>query len=146
VGRILDDDTGASDFYTVTPCRVLDTRQPSGPTLGAPLTCGIEKAFAVAGKCGVLSSAKAVSLNLTGTGSTAQGNLRLFAAGTPAPLASSLNYVAGQTRANNAVAPLGTGGQISVLCSPRGATHVILDVNGYFEQPTDSGDGFRRFE
>ena len=146
VGRILDDDTGASDFYTVTPCRVLDTRQPSGPTLGAPLTCGIEKAFAVAGKCGVLSSAKAVSLNLTGTGSTAQGNLRLFAAGTPAPLASSLNYVAGQTRANNAVAPLGTGGQISVLCSPRGATHVILDVNGYFEQPTDSGDGSRRFE
>ena len=79
------------------------------------------------------SSAKAVSLNLTRTGSTAQGNLRLFASGTPAPLASNLNYVAGQTRANNAVAPLGYGGQISVLCSPSGTTHVVLDVNGYFQ-------------
>jgi hypothetical protein len=48
-------------------------------------------------------------------------------------LVSSLNYVAGQTRANNAVAPLGEGGQISVLCLPSGTTHVVLDVNGYFQ-------------
>ena len=123
----------AMDFYTVTPCRVFDTREVSGPTLGAPLNCGTAQSFTVAGKCGVPGSATAVSLNLTGTGSTAQGNLRLFAAGTPAPLVSSLNYVAGQTRANNAVAPLGDGGQVSVLCSPSGTTHVVLDVNGYFQ-------------
>jgi N-acetylneuraminic acid mutarotase len=122
-----------TDFNTVTPCRVFDTRELGGPTLGAPLTCGTEWAFTVAGECGVPSSAKAVSLNLTGTKSTAQGNLRLFASGTPTPLVSSLNYVAGQTRANNAVIPLGTGGQISVLCSPSGTTHVVLDVHGYFQ-------------
>jgi hypothetical protein len=81
----------------------------------------------------VPASAKAVSVNLTGTASTAQGNLRLYAAGAVTPLVSTLNYVAGQTRANNAVAPLGDSGQISVLCSPSGTTHVILDVNGYFE-------------
>ena len=120
-------------FYTLTPCRVFDTRVASGPTLGAPLTCGTAQSFTVAGKCGVPTSAKAVSLNLTGTGSIAQGNLRLFASGTPAPLVSNLNYTAGQTRANNAVAPLGDGGQISVLCSPSGSTHVVLDVNGYFQ-------------
>jgi hypothetical protein len=123
----------ATSFFTVTPCRVFDTREVSGPTLGAPLTCGTVQSFAVAGECGVPASAEAVSLNLTGTGSTAQGNLRLFASGTPAPLASSLNYAAGQTRANNAVAPLSAGGQISVLCSPSGTTHVVLDVNGYFQ-------------
>jgi hypothetical protein len=65
-----------TDFYTVTPCRVFDTRDPSGPTLGAPITCGTTRSFAVAGKCGVPSGARAVSLNLTETGSTAQGNLR----------------------------------------------------------------------
>jgi hypothetical protein len=120
-------------FFTVTPCRVFDTREVSGPTLGAPLQCGTVRSFAIAEKCGVPSTAKAASLNFTGTGSTAQGNLRLFASGTPAPLASNLNYVAGQTRANNAVAPLGDGGQVSVLCSPSGTTHVVLDVNGYFQ-------------
>jgi hypothetical protein len=122
-----------TDFYTVTPCRVFDTRELSGPTLGAPLTCGTVQSFTIAGKCVVPASATAVSLNMTGTGSTAQGNLRLFAAGTPAPLVSTLNYAAGQTRANNAVAPLGDVGQISVLCSPSGTTHVVLDVNGYFQ-------------
>jgi len=49
------------------------------------------------------------------------------------PLVSTLNYTAGLTRANNAVAALGTGGQISILCSPSGTTHVVLDVNGYFQ-------------
>jgi hypothetical protein len=125
--------TPPTDFYTVTPCRVFDTRELSGPTLGAPLACGTAQSFTVAGKCGVPASATAVSLNLTGTGSIAQGNLRLFAAGCAAPLASTLNYAAGQTRANNAVAPSGDGGRVSVLCSPSGTTHVVLDVNGYFQ-------------
>ena len=126
--------SSAMDFYPVTPCRVFDTRQASGPTAGAPLTCGTARSFTlIGGTCGVPASAKAVSVNLTGTASTAQGNLRLYAAGAVTPLVSTLNYVAGQTRANNAVAPLGTSGQISVLCSPSGTTHVVLDVNGYFE-------------
>lgn len=60
--------------------------------------------------------------------------LGLEATGIPAPLVSTLNYAAGQTPRNNTVAALGTAGQISVLCSPSGTTHVVLDVNGYFEQ------------
>jgi hypothetical protein len=124
----------AVDFYTLSPCRVFDTREPAGPTSGAPLSCGIAQSFTiVGGTCGVPSGTKAVSLNLTGTESTAQGNLRLYAAGAPSPVVSNLNYVAGITRANNAVAPLSAGGQLSVLCSPSGTTHVILDVNGYFK-------------
>jgi hypothetical protein len=123
----------STSFYTLTPCRVFDTRELSGPTLGAPLTCGTVQSFAVTGRCGVPPTAKAVSLNLTGTASTAQGNLRLYPTGVFAPLTSTLNYVAGVSRANNAVASLGAGGQISVLCAPSGTTHLVLDVNGYFE-------------
>jgi len=47
---------------------------------------------------------------------------------------SSINYVAGQTRANNAIAPLNGLGELAVRCSQAsGTAHFILDVNGYFE-------------
>jgi hypothetical protein len=124
----------STDFYTLDPCRVFDTRDPGGPTGGAPLTCGLDYNFTMTGgACGVLGSATAVSVNVTVTGATAQGNVRLFASGAPAPTVSTLNYVAGVNKANNAVAPLSAAGQIAVRCAPRGSTHVIVDVNGYFE-------------
>jgi hypothetical protein len=120
-------------FYTVNPCRVFDTRQVTGPTAGAPLSCGTDRNFTiVGGTCGVPSGARSVSLNVTVTQPSATGNLRLFASGTPAPLVSSLNYATGQTRGNNAIAPLSSGGQMAVRCAPSGTAHVIVDVNGYF--------------
>ena len=39
--------------------------------------------------------------------------------------------LAGQTRANNAIVPLGAGGTLAVVSAA--PTHLILDVNGYFE-------------
>jgi hypothetical protein len=119
----------ALNFYTVSPCRVVDTRETGGA-----LTCGIERAITMTGgTCGVPADAKAVSINLTATASSANGNLRVYAAGSPAPTTSTLNYTAGLTRANNAVSPLNASAQMAVLCSPSGSTHVIVDVNGYFE-------------
>jgi hypothetical protein len=124
----------STSFYTLNPCRAVDTRLVSGPTGGAQLTCGIEQRLTiVGGTCPVPASAKAVSLNVTATAPSAAGNVRLFASGAPAPQVSNLNYTVGQTRANNAVAPLSASGELSVLCSPSGKTHVIIDVNGYFQ-------------
>jgi hypothetical protein len=108
--RLLHCGSTLASYHTVTPCRVLATREASGPTGGAPLSCGTWQSFTVAGNCGGSSSATAVSPNLTGTASTAQGHLRLFPAGAPAPLVSTLNYTAGLTRANSSIATLGTGG------------------------------------
>jgi hypothetical protein len=117
------------DFYSVSPCRVVDTR-----VTGGALTCGTERAITmVLGTCGVPTDAKAVSINLTATGASGNGNLRIYAPGSPAPTASTLNYTAGVTRANNAVAPLDASGRMAVLCSPAGTAHVIVDVNGYFK-------------
>jgi hypothetical protein len=120
-------------FYTVTPCRTVDTREAAlgGP---APVAAGSDRVFALAGPCGVPATAKAVSLNLTVTRPTVAGNLRLYPAGTPLPLVSTINYSAAQTRANNAIASLNALGQVAVRCSQAsGTVHVILDVNGYFE-------------
>jgi hypothetical protein len=98
------------------------------------LLAGVQRTFVVAGACGVPSTARAISVNLTITAPDAAGDLRLFPAGTPPPLVSSINYGRGQTRGNNAIVPLGTGGAFTVLCAQAsGNVHFILDVNGHFE-------------
>ena len=124
----------ALDFFTVTPCRVFDTRDPAGPWGGPSLVAGQDRTFTIAGRCGIPSTARAVSINVTVTGPTAPGFLTLFPAGGPPPLASTINFRAGQTRANNAVVTLGGAGDIVVRAGmASGNVHVILDVNGYFD-------------
>ncbi len=121
----------ALSFFTVAPCRLVDTRLPAnGPALAA----GQTRTFTLAGSCGIPASARAVSLNVAVTQPGAAGNLRLFAAGSAVPLVSAINYGAGQTRGNNAITPLSADGRLGVRCvQATGGVHVILDVNGYFE-------------
>ena len=121
-------------FYSVTPCRLVDTRGADGPLGGPALVANTNRDFVVVGHCDIPSTAKALSVNLTATGQTAQGHLRLYAGGTIPPNTSSLNYIAGQTRANNAIVTLGTQGDVGVRCvQGSGSAHVVIDVNGYFE-------------
>lgn len=108
---------GNGNFFTVSPCRLVDTRDPLGPRGGPELAAGITRAFTVAGACGVPLNASAVSLNLTAVQPTAAGNLRLYAAGSPLPLVSSLNFSSGQTRGNNAIATLNAEGRLAALCA-----------------------------
>ena len=120
-------------FHTVAPCRVIDTRNAGGPLGGPALLANTERTFAVTGQCGIPLTASAISANVTVTQPTDQGDLRLFPGGTPLPLVSTMNYRAGQTRANNAILVLGPGGDFVVRCvQVSGTTHFILDVNGYF--------------
>ena len=120
------------DFYTVTPCRLLDSREP-GPALASSVTRGV----AVAGRCGIPATARAVSVNITVTGPTAAGHLSLQAGDLGLPAASAINFAAGQTRANNAILPLALNGDGTLAITPfvlgGGSVHAIVDVNGYFE-------------
>ncbi len=125
-----------SRFYSVPPCRVVDTRGGPGVPIGGPaLEAQSPRVFALAGHCNVPSTARAVSLNVTVTAPGAAGNLRLFPGGLALPLVSTLNYAAGQTRANNAVISLNESGEIAAFAGQAAGTtvEVILDVNGYFE-------------
>jgi hypothetical protein len=73
-------------------------------------------------------------VNITVTQPTAPGHITLYPAGGSLPLASTLNYRADQTRANNAIVGLGAGGGLVVFCGQTtGTTHFIIDVSGYFE-------------
>jgi hypothetical protein len=124
---------GAS-FNTVTPCRIADTRNSSGPLGGPSLQAGAVRNFPVGGVCTIPTSAKAVAVNVTAVDPTVEGYLTLYPAGTALPLASTINFRSGIVRANNAVLPLGTSGQVSVFCGMgSGSVHFVLDVTGYFE-------------
>ena len=63
-----------------------------------------------------------VSVNLSVTQPTGAGNLRLYPAGSSLPLVSSINYAAGQTRANSAIVPLSALGAITVRCAQAAGT------------------------
>jgi hypothetical protein len=76
-----------------------------------------------------------LSVNVTVTQPTAAGHLTLLPAGSSLPVASTVNFILGQTRANNAVVPLDSSGRFAVFDGQgTGQTaHLIVDVNGYFE-------------
>jgi hypothetical protein len=127
--------TGPTDFYTLAPCRLLDTRLATGPYGGPAIPATGERVVTAAGRCGIPSSAKAVSLNVAAVTPTAVGNLRFFPGDGTAPNTSTLNFAAGQTRANNAIVMLASSGSgtLALRNSSAASVHVVIDVNGYFE-------------
>jgi hypothetical protein len=125
-----------ADFYTVTPCRLVDTRNAASATGGPALVAGAVRSFPLGGGfCGIPATAIAVSVNLTVVQPAAQGHLILYPGDAAGPtLASNVNFTAGQTRANNAIVLLAaSGGTINVKNGSAGAAHFVLDVNGYFQ-------------
>jgi hypothetical protein len=124
--------SGPSQFYPLTPCRLLDTRDAAGPFGGPRLAGSTTRAFAFAGRCGVPADAVALSVNATGVNATAPGTLRAFAADGVVPASIVLSYAAGTARGNNAVIAVSRDGQTAVAVRPDSAVDLILDVNGYF--------------
>jgi glucose/arabinose dehydrogenase len=133
-GKIYRINPPPASFFTVTPCRVADTRDSPGPSGGPALAAGTVRSFPVSGLCQIPSTATAVAVNLAAFQPSGDGDLRVYPAGQAAPLASSLNFRSGAVRANNAVVALGASGELSVQCDmPSGGTHFFFDVYGYFQ-------------
>ena len=132
---------GGSSFYPVTPCRVADTRGPTGQFGGPSLFNGQTRDFPIpSGPCAIPSSASAYSLNVTAVPDAARdflGYLTTWATGQPRPFVSTLNSWTGTVVANMAIVPAGTNGSISVFVTD--PADVILDTNGYFAQPGGTG-------
>lgn len=125
----------SSRFFTLEPCRVLDTRNPNGPLGGPKLAGGAPRTFPVAGVCGIPASAKSIAVNLAVTAPESAGFVNLFAGNGAPPDTSAINFATGQTRAGNAVVLLATdgSGRLAIQNLGAGSVHVILDVTGYFE-------------
>jgi subtilisin family serine protease len=118
-------------FTPLRPARLLDSRTGQGGVAGR---LGTDQPFAlqVAGRGGVpATGVSAVALNVTVTGPLEAGHLAVYPADAPRPVASNLNYIAGQTVANAVVTGVSAGGQVRLLAAG-GAPFAVVDVVGYF--------------
>jgi hypothetical protein len=129
-------------FNPLVPSRLLDTRTGTGAPAGIlPPNQKID--LQITGKGGVpASGVSAVVLNVTDANSTGAGYLTVWPAGVSMPLASNLNFVAGQTVPNRVMVGVGTGGKVSIY-NGLASSHVIADVNGWFTDGTAGGTGSR---
>jgi hypothetical protein len=127
--------TGALNFYTLSPCRLLDTRNAFGPLGGPALASGSQRVVPATGTCGIPTTAKALALNVTVVTAPGLGSVSLFP-GDGVPAVNVINFGIGQTRADNVVLKLSSSGSGTlglVSTSPAGPVHVLLDVSGYFQ-------------
>jgi hypothetical protein len=132
-------------FVAVTPCRVVDTRNPVGPYGGPALVTNIARPFDIDnGPCpGIPVGVDAYSLNFGGILPPADGFLTAWPTGIAQPVVSQLNLVGGEVVANAAIVPAGTAGSINVLVNI-GPTNIYIDINGYFSDTLGNPGNFLR--
>ncbi|MGA2373256.1 MAG: hypothetical protein ACLPPV_09480 [Candidatus Korobacteraceae bacterium] len=119
-------------FVSVTPCRLVDTRN------GSPIQGGASQSFILPqlGNCGIPATAAAYSLNVTVVPITTLGYLTIWPTGENQPVASTLNSPDGRIKANAAIVPAGYQGAVSVYVTD--TTNVILDIDGYYAPPASN--------
>jgi hypothetical protein len=126
----------AAKYQSITPARVLDTRNGTGFYTGSgPSSSHVAREFWVAALGGVPANAIAVTGNLTVTAQTSLGYLYLGPAPMNDPTSSTLNFPVADDRANGVTVALSAVGSLNftfVAPAPGPTTHVIFDVTGYF--------------
>lgn len=118
----------ASSGLTVrVPFRLLDTRAAKGKVAGNQVL-----RVPVAGRHNVPGDARLALVNLTATGAARGGYVTAYPCGGRVPLASALNYRAGENRANAAWVALDASGALCLR--PSTGTHLVVDVSGHAPQ------------
>jgi hypothetical protein len=119
---------GPYQYFPLSPCRAVDTR--GGPALGTDTTRNVT----IRGVCGVPTTAKAVSLNVTVVNATQPSWLAVWPSGGARPLVSMINFEASDPAlANGIIVGLSTAAQDLSVYNNFGSVHVLIDVTGYFQ-------------
>ena len=118
-------------FVPVTPNRYYDSRQAPNSIHAGLSTVTVQLAGA---PFPIQVGAAAISMNFTSDQAAGTGYLTAYPADGPFPLASNLDYVAATPVANAGLVKLSASGSLNVFVNV--ATHVIIDVNGYFTGST----------
>jgi hypothetical protein len=128
---------GPYRFFTLTPCRLLDTRLADGPFGGPPIPPGgSQRVVVAAGHCGIPAGARALAVNVTVVASPQPGFLTFFPGDAAVPGTSTINFKPGRVIANNAVLALASSGSGTLALSNFTASQpvqVLIDVSGYFQ-------------
>jgi hypothetical protein len=119
-----------SRFLAVTPARLADTRQAN---CSCTVLDGSTIRVQVTGRAGVPAQAVAAALTVTVAGAASGGYATVWPSGAPRQETSTLNWSAGQTRANGTIVPLGSGGAVDVFVEGSfSAASIVVDVTGVF--------------
>lgn len=131
----------AAAFVPITPYRAYDSRKPGVPSPGilarlanrqVLVVNAIDDAGAIATANVIPSTARAVTYNLTATGTTGDNYLSIAPGAAASTTVSSINFGANQTIANAATVSLDSG-TVKVFCGDNvGSTHFIIDITGYY--------------
>ena len=121
----------AGRFNGLSPARLLDTRSSNKISPAGKVSVSVR------GQAGVpATGVSAVVLNLTVTNAAAGGFITAWQHDVvPRPVASNINFSAGQTIANRAIVAVGASGLIDFY-NGGGAVDLVVDVSGWF---TDAG-------
>jgi hypothetical protein len=116
---------GPNRFSSIAPQRVYDSRR-----FGLLPLQPLQVREVVIPASVIAADARAAVVNLTTSRSSRGGYLVAFPCGQPAPLASNLNFIAGEDRAVGAIVGLGLGRTLCLMSDV--PTDVIVDVTGYY--------------
>lgn len=130
----LDAQLGPYQYYSISPCRVVDTRGANS-TNGGPVFLGnTQRDFRIRGNCGVPSTAKAVTINVTVTQASLPSWLAVWPSGTPRPWVSTMSFdPSAPALANGAIVGISANTNDLSVYNSEGSVHVILDITGYFQ-------------
>lgn len=144
------DSTSSSgyQYVPISPYRICDTRTGSntacsGKTLGTsgntstsnPKVLKVQASGAGGGAMlltGVPSTAKAVAVNIAAVYPSASSYMTIYPDGMATPLASDLNYVAGDVVPNLTVVQLSAGGVFDAYNND-GAVDLVGDTQGWYQ-------------
>jgi hypothetical protein len=122
---------GGASFHGMTPERALDTRFGPRPDGGSgQLLAGQTLTLPIAGLGSVPSGAIGVAVNLTVTNTVDPGFITAYPCNVPRPFTSNGNYLANDTRANQALIGLDGAGRLCIYTLA--TVDLVVDVSGWF--------------
>lgn len=130
------DDASGALHRSISPARVLDTREGLGLEGGTPAKVGAQQSItlplAERGGLPAAGQFSSVILNVTAVSGSQVSHVRVYPGDQPSPpFASSLNFNAGQTIANLVTVRTAADGTVK-LYSQSGDVDLVADVVGYY--------------
>ena len=116
--------TGPLSLYTLTPCRVLDTRKGVGLISNGQISVPV-----VGSSCGISSTSQGFVFNATVVPNGSLSYLTLWPEGENKPTVSTLNALDGAIASNMAIVPTQDG---AIDAYAAGSTQLIIDISSYF--------------
>jgi PKD repeat protein len=130
--------TANENYFSLPPCRLLDTRNSGGP-----LGDGQSLVGTATGLCGVPATAKALSVVVTALSPTNSGWIGFFPGDqtwVPSPTHYTIRFApATSPRSNDEILRVAANGTVGIGVSfggTAGQVQVLVDVDGYFSEDT----------